>query len=155
MACSTPAPAAPIAVSGDRIKASPLARRIAADKGVDLTMTLPDDPLTVRCDRARLVLALSNLVDNAVKFTPPGGLVQVGANHDTAGNVQLWVQDTGPGIDPADLPHIFERFYRGRGTEAAGSGLGLAIAQSIVQAHGGNLTVQSTPGTGSRFSIQL
>lgn len=130
-------------------------KRTAHDKGVDLTMTLPDDPLTVRCDRARLVLALSNLVDNAVKFTPPGGQVQVGATHDTAGNVQLWVQDTGPGIDPADLPHIFERFYRGRGTEAAGSGLGLAIAQSIVQAHGGNLTVQSTPGTGSRFSIQL
>lgn len=127
----------------------------AQDKGVDLHLLPPENPVTVRVDRPRLVLALSNLVDNALKFTPRGGLVQVGAGRTEAGRVQLWVQDTGIGIDPADLPHISERFYRGRGTGTTGSGLGLAIAQSIVHAHGGQLIVHSTPGAGSRFTIQL
>jgi signal transduction histidine kinase len=124
-------------------------------KGIDLQVVLPENPLTVRGDRARLVLALSNLVDNALKFTPAGGRVQLGAGRGEAAGVQLWVHDTGSGIDPADLPHIGERFYRGRNTGTTGSGLGLAITQSIVQAHGGQLTVQSTPGAGSRFTIQL
>ncbi len=130
-------------------------KHAAQDKGIDLQVVQPPNPLSVRCDRARLVLALSNLVDNALKFTPAGGQVQVGAGHSAAGGVQLWVQDTGPGIDPADLPHIFERFYRGHSPGTPGSGLGLVIAQSIVQAHGGQVTVHSTPGTGSRFSIHL
>jgi signal transduction histidine kinase len=69
--------------------------------------------------------------------------------------VRLWVQDNGPGIDPLDRPHVFERFYRGRGSREGGSGLGLAIVHSVVQAHGGQVGVESEPGAGSRFVIEL
>jgi signal transduction histidine kinase len=99
-------------------------------------------------------VALANLVDNAVKFSPEGGVVSVGVDEAVDG-VRLWVCDGGPGIAPEDQPHIFERFYRGQGARAAGSGLGLAIAQSVVQAHGGRLSVDSAPGQGSRFEIWL
>jgi signal transduction histidine kinase len=97
-------------------------------------------------------MALCNLLDNALKFTAPGGEVEMGAE-ERDGALCLWVSDTGAGIDPQDLPHIFERFYRGRGSQ--GSGLGLAIVQSVVQAHGGRVSVESQPGLGSRFVIEF
>ena len=78
----------------------------------------------------------------------------VGAERHNA-IVALWVNDTGEGIDPADLPHIFDRFYRGKNSDAPGSGLGLAIVQGIVHAHGGAVVVDSQPGQGSRFVMEL
>jgi signal transduction histidine kinase len=129
----------------------------AQDKGIALNVQLPPAPHEVQCDRARLEMALSNLIDNALKFTPSGGRVDVSA--EVEGAVARWrVQDTGPGIGPADQPHIFERFYRGAhpgrpGVE--GSGLGLAIVHSIVQAHGGRTWVESQPRHGSRFVVEL
>jgi signal transduction histidine kinase len=127
---------------------------LAAENGVALSIHLPPSPLFLYCDRARIELALSNLLDNALKFASCGGSVEIGA--EAAGeSVRLWVQDDGPGIDPVDQSHIFERFYRGRGSHAEGSGLGLAIVQSVVQAHSGRVWVESSPGTGSRFVIEL
>ncbi len=111
----------------------------AQDKGIDLAVKAPKTPVSIQCDRTRLEMALANLLDNALKFTPSGGRVELGATvHHSSDNaadqfVQIWVQDSGPGIDPADLPHLFERFYRGRNArEPEGSGLGLAIVHSIV-----------------------
>jgi signal transduction histidine kinase len=105
--------------------------------------------LKLCCDRAWIELALSNLLDNALKFTPVGGQIEVGAEQRGEA-VRLWVRDSGCGIDPADQPHIFERFYRGRSSRE-GSGLGLAIVQSVVQAHGGQISVESEPDVGSPY----
>ena len=133
---------------------------LAQEKGVAFSTNPPASPLELNCDRARVELALSNLLDNAFKFTPAGGSVTIGAGRgqarfDQGESVELWVQDSGPGIDPADQPRIFERFYQGRGGHAEGCGLGLAIVQSVVQAHGGHIRVESEPGTGSHFVIDL
>ena len=140
---------------GELLRTSAAAfKALAREKNITLSIQEPSPPLAVPCDRARMEMALSNLLDNALKFTPAGGRVEIGA--DQAGrNVRVWVQDSGPGIAPADLEHIFERFYRGRGSDSEGIGLGLAIVRSTVQAHGGQVTVESEPGGGSRFVIEI
>ena len=100
---------------------------------------------------------VANLVANAVKFTPRGGSVTVDVSPTPEG-ARIEVADTGVGIDPTELPHIFERFYRGsRANEArsSGSGLGLAIVRSIVDMHGGTVEVESRVGAGSRFVVTL
>ncbi|MCS7061033.1 MAG: HAMP domain-containing sensor histidine kinase [Anaerolineae bacterium] len=127
-------------------------RPLAADKHITLTWDAPDQPVIVHCDRARIEMALGNLVDNALKFTPAGGQVVVSLNRRMDETV-FAVQDTGVGIDPDDLPRIFDRFYRSRAARGAGSGLGLAIVKSIAQAHHGRVTVTSEPGKGSRFEL--
>ena len=119
-----------------------------------LNICAPDPPVTIRCDRARMQIALSNLIDNALKFTPQDGHIDVCAQNSTH-SIEISVQDSGTGIEPADLPHIFERFYHGKNNGARGSGLGLALVKSVVQAHGGTVNVQSAPGQGSRFVITL
>jgi signal transduction histidine kinase len=128
----------------------------AERKGIPLAVRRPDRPLTLACDRQRVELALSNLVANAVKFTPPGGRIEVSVDEvPGAGIVRFSVRDNGPGIDAAELPLIFERFFRGRGATADGAGLGLAIARSVAVAHGGDLTVESAQGAGSLFRLDL
>jgi two-component system phosphate regulon sensor histidine kinase PhoR len=113
---------------------------------------------TVRADRGRLEQVLANLIDNAIKFNVRGGRVDVLAERDTAGGAQIVVQDSGTGIPEADLPRVFERFYRAdrsRSRDVGGSGLGLAIAKHLVLAHGGEITVASRQGKGTTFRIWL
>ena len=134
-------------------QASPAARR----RGVDLKLTLPDAPLRIRHDPQRVGQIVTNLVGNAIKFTPKGGSVEAVVSPFRDG-ARIDVNDTGTGIDASELPRIFDRFYRGsRANEArgSGSGLGLAIVRSIVDMHGGSVTVDSRLGTGSRFSVFL
>ena len=130
---------------------------VAVRRGVALRVELPAAPIRIRHDPPRIGQVVANLVGNAVKFTPRGGDVRVEVAA-TADGARIDVTDTGVGIDAAELPHIFERFYRGsRANEArgSGSGLGLAIVRSIVDMHGGSVTVESGTGAGSRFTVHL
>lgn len=130
---------------------------LAAQGGVQLSGSAGEelDPLTM--DVARIGRVLDNLVSNAIRHTPPGGSVTLRA--ERAGEaVLVSVADSGEGILAEDLPHVFERFYRGdksRSSSRGGSGLGLAIARGIVEAHGGRIWVESERGKGSRFSFSL
>jgi signal transduction histidine kinase len=129
----------------------------ARRRGVELSLHLPDAPIRIRHDPQRIGQVVANLVANAVKFTPRGGSVSVDVAATPEG-ARIEVVDTGVGIDAAELPHIFERFYRGsRANEArsSGSGLGLAIVRSIVDMHGGTVEVESHVGSGSRFAVML
>jgi signal transduction histidine kinase len=114
-----------------------------------------EDQAVVMGDADRLRQLLLNLVDNAIKYTPAGGEVRLSLYHKQ-GWVQVAVRDTGMGIFPEDLPHIFERFYStDRARRRGGTGLGLSIAKWIAEAHGGHLTVESEVGKGSTFTVWL
>jgi two-component system sensor histidine kinase BaeS len=129
----------------------------ARKRGVHVVLHLPDAPVRIRHDPQRIGQVVANLVANAVKFTGRGGSVTIDV-HPTDEGAEVDVADTGVGIDATELPHIFERFYRGsRANEArgSGSGLGLAIVRSIVEMHGGTIAVESRVGAGSRFSVRL
>jgi heavy metal sensor kinase len=135
-------------------------RGVAEFRHIDLvTSDLP--AVYVEGNRHHLRQLLNNLVDNAMKFTPPGGQVTVTLARDAAQHqVILRVADTGFGISEQEVPHIFDRFYRGdysrrRDQETRGTGLGLCICQSVVQAHGGTIAVASTPGEGTTFTVTL
>jgi signal transduction histidine kinase len=129
----------------------------AARRGVDLRLSVPDRPIRIRHDPQRIGQVVTNLVGNAVKFTPRGGSVDVAVRPLPEG-AEIEVRDTGVGIDSAELPRIFDRFYRGSGANEArgsGSGLGLAIVRSIVDMHAGSVSVESRRGAGSRFVVTL
>jgi signal transduction histidine kinase len=130
---------------------------LAAQKQVTLSGSAAPgiDPVTI--DVQRLGRALNNLVSNALHHTPPGGSVTLRAER-VLGGVSVAVSDTGEGISAEDLPHIFERFYRGdksRNRTAGGAGLGLAIAKGIIEAHGGSIRAESQPGKGTVFTFTL
>jgi len=136
--------------------ASAMGYRIAA-KGLKLKLELPELLALVSVDRQRIGQALRNLIDNAISFTPEGGEVTISVER-TGNDVSVSITDTGTGIPPEDLPYIFERFYRvdkSRSRASGGSGLGLTITKRLIEAHGGRLTVESTPGKGSRFTFTL
>jgi two-component system sensor histidine kinase VicK len=113
---------------------------------------------TLHADPNRLEQAILILVDNAIKYGPPGGTVTLRSAVTRAGELEITVEDQGPGIPREDLPRVFERFYRvdkARSRRMGGSGLGLPIAKTIVEAHGGHITAESRAGQGTRMSIHL
>ena len=135
----------------DALEASRLAATAATiDLGQDLSTTLPG----IHADRHRILQVLDNLIGNAIKFTPAGGCVTVGAAA-RGDDVVFAVRDTGAGITPENLGHVFDRFWQGARTRQEGAGLGLTICKGIVEAHGGQIWVESTPGNGSTFQFSI
>jgi signal transduction histidine kinase len=127
---------------------------VAEDRGLTLHTEAPFE-LCVRADRNRLRQVAANLLDNAVKYTPRGGRIDLTARREGPEAV-LEVRDTGVGIPADELPRIFERLYRGdRSRSERGLGLGLSLVKAIVEAHKGQVTVASTPGAGSTFTVRL
>lgn len=130
----------------------------AAEKQISLRVELLGAMPTVQADAARLRQAVINLLSNALRHTPSGGQVLVTV-HQEGDTLQIGVSDSGAGIDPAQLPRVFDRFYRtdsGRSRDRGGTGLGLAITKAIIEAHDGNVTAESEgKGQGSRFVITL
>ncbi len=128
-------------------------RSTAATKQIELRLTMHDGLEPIWCDKSSLGMALANLLDNALKFTQPGGLVELAATSQAQATL-LTVSDNGPGIQPNDQKKIFERFYRGEESQLLpGVGLGLAIVKSVVEAHGGNVSMESRDG--AIFTIEL
>lgn len=135
---------------------APLVEPARREASVSVSVDGPPDAVVARGDRSRLIRVLQNLVRNAVRYTPEGGLVQVRAAQ-SAGSVTISVSDTGEGIAAEDLPHVFERFYRGdasRNRALGGAGLGLAIAREFVEAMGGTIRADSGP-QGTTVSVML
>ncbi|MDX1991153.1 MAG: ATP-binding protein [bacterium] len=133
----------------------------AEANGVLLTGQVADgvDVLEIAPDKIQRVLY--NLLDNALRHTPPAGKIMLSAQRCPSGGVEISIHNTGSSIAPHDLPHIFERFYRGEPSRARsesgqrGTGLGLAIVRGLVEAHGGTISVESTPETGTTFTVVL
>ena len=129
----------------------------AADREMELDASAPELPVYVFADGGRLQQVLHNLIENALQYTDPGGRIRVGVAA-APGEALLSVSDTGIGIPEADVPYVFERFFRSkrsRSTNPGGSGLGLSIVRWIVEAHKGRVTVESAVGKGSTFTVHL
>jgi PAS domain S-box-containing protein len=136
-------------------QAADAVRPRADDKGVGLTVEAGHDLPAVAADAQRVGHALHNLLDNALRYTPPGGRVRLTATADD-GKVTLTVADTGPGIPAEYLPHVFDRFFRVPGqSQEGGTGLGLAIVREVTTAHGGTVSCESRPGQGATFRLTL
>ncbi len=129
----------------------------AREKGVTLTLDLPEGLAPLNADEQRITEVLFNLLSNALRYTPTSGTITVSAA-PRDGSIVVSVRDTGPGISPDELPHVFDRFYRANGLRPSskdGSGLGLTISKQIVEAHGGQIWAQSWLGAGSTFAFRL
>ena len=130
----------------------------AAERGIELQVAGAPGLAEYPLDMERILQVLANLVDNSLKHTPAGGSIVLGAGQHADGGLILTVSDDGPGISAEDLPWVFDRFYRGKaapGRIMDGSGLGLAISRSLVELHGGEIRVESSPGKGTRFLVHL
>jgi len=136
-------------------EAHELFQPVAEDQGVALNVDLPAKPLIIVGDKGQLQRVIANLVDNAVKYTRPGGTILLSAKEESS-HVMLSVADTGAGISKEDVPHVFDRFYRGdRSRTSQGNGLGLSLARSFVQAHRGKISVESSLGSGTTVTVLL
>jgi len=131
-------------------------RQAAEEKHLHWEVSLPPALPTILADPVRLEQVIGNLIDNAIKYTPPGHAVTITAGQEAE---QAWVRvtDTGPGITPEEQALIFTPFYRGKHAKRIqqGMGLGLSIARDSAEAHNGQITLESTPGQGSQFTLWL
>ena len=123
----------------------------AGSAGISLTVEAPADLPLLEFDPGRIRQVLSNLLTNALRYTPAGGTISI--RYQQSDHALLEVQDSGPGIPPDELPYVFERFYKS--TDSGGMGLGLAIARRLVETHGGTITAESAPGQGTRMRVVL
>jgi signal transduction histidine kinase len=126
----------------------------AVEKSLRVEQALPNDQLEAVCDRDRVLQVLGNLIGNAIKFTPEGGRVKVSAEA-SEDEVLFTVKDTGIGVSPKQLPHVFDRFWQATPKARLGSGLGLTIAKGVVEALGGRIWVESRPNEGTAFYFTL
>ncbi len=130
-----------------------------AEKGMQFRMEAPADSGTIQVDSDKVVQVLVNLMSNAMKYTPEGGVVTLGARrNDRGGSISFYVSDNGPGIPEDERSMVFERFFRGdrsRSRATGGAGIGLSIARALAERHGGRLSVDSSPGAGSTFTLTL
>jgi PAS domain S-box-containing protein len=128
---------------------------LAAEQQVTIERVLADDlPAVIRVDADRVHQIFANFIGNALKFTPPGGTVTVGAEPSGDG-VRFWVRDTGPGLSTDELPHVFDRYWQAEQQGSHGVGLGLSIARGLTEAHGGSVRVESGEGHGCTFFFEL
>jgi len=148
---------APLAVSELVLEIVESLQVISQAKAISLEHVPHGEPMTIHADRDKLHQILTNLIQNAVKFTQQGGEIRVETRPYEGGFAQFCVADNGCGIPLDEQPQIFERFYRGETiqVEQRGAGLGLAITKSLVEMHGGQIWVESAPGHGSRFYFTI
>jgi two-component system, OmpR family, sensor histidine kinase BaeS len=131
---------------------------LADERTIALRLEMPERLTPLQLDPDRMRQVVQNLVENALRHTPPGGEVRVRLRDGNGEGLHLEISDTGGGIGPEDLPHIFEHFYRAdrsRARSSGGTGMGLAIVRSLVEAHGGHVSAESAPGRGSTFVVTL
>ena len=131
-----------------------LLRDAAATKSISLHAQIEDALAVVSCDRERILQVLSNLIGNAIKFTPTEGLITV-ATHSLGEEIRVSVSDTGSGIAQADREHVFDRYWQASHTRRAGAGLGLFIVKGIVEAHGGHAWAEASDGGGASLCFTL
>ncbi|MBN1476491.1 response regulator [Candidatus Sumerlaeota bacterium] len=150
-------------VRQEKIDLAPLLQEVAENhmpasrrEGIHFEFAIEEGIGEVVGDTDHLIRAVENLITNALKFTPEGGTVTLGAQPESDG-VTIWVEDTGPGISEGEIEHIFDPFHRGSGAErlARGVGLGLCVVRQVAEAHGGEVKVESSVGEGSRFTLHL
>lgn len=129
-------------------------RMVVAGSSLELSLEVTTDLPAIWGDRDRLLETFENLISNAIKFTPSGGRITVGAS-PREGEALFWVADTGAGVPASDVPHLFDRFWQAKQADRRGVGLGLSIVKGIVEAHGGRVWAESAPGQGSAFYFTI
>ena len=144
----------PIEVGPLVSEAADMLRPLASERSLRLDAVIDEDLPPIAADAGRVLQVFSNLIGNAIKFTPSGGRITIQAE-PIGGQTRFSVTDTGPGIPAAQLPHVFGRFWQADATDRRGIGLGLAIAKGIVEAHGGRIWVESELGAGTTFFFTL